>query len=318
MEVKETKKRNQNIDLLKSIACIGITNSHAPYTLGLLNIGGGHGNALFFVVSGYLLYRCSEPMGQWLVKRYRRLWQPAILVFAVVIFLCFKPETLWRLIDLYWFLFAISIYYPIYYLIMRYCNLRTGSLCLGIWLVIYAVLYFVFCDRNIFFVEPAGFAAFKVYFYFGIFLVGGLFGRYMEQRKDKKIHDIIVWGLLFLSLFAWCFEYANIKVWDRLVSWQGIIHISILTFAIVMLLLAIEILPKYIWMNRLMGNKWIGKLIQMISNATLEVYLVQITILFAIQQCHLTNNVIVFWSAAIVGGVLYSKVNNKLFERKKV
>ena len=183
MTSKKVKKR-EFIVYLKAIACFLITNSHCRdiYPWFFLAIGGGHGNAIFFAVSGFCLANIKDDFFTWIKKRIVRVIKP---LFFMIILSCFFIEGIDDItqmsflqivifyINKYWFVAAIILYYPMYYLIFYKNNLKTAS----IFYIFYTVLYFTiycFSDKSFFFVELEGFALFKVVFYFKVFMIGGL------------------------------------------------------------------------------------------------------------------------------------------------
>lgn len=81
--------KNNYLQLLKFFACILITNSHCMYprtmfSIGgassIFQIGGGWGNAIFFVVSGFLVAGKKDSIEIWMKKRYIRILPITVLM----------------------------------------------------------------------------------------------------------------------------------------------------------------------------------------------------------------------------------------------
>lgn len=212
MEVNKRQKE-QFVIYLKAIACILITNSHCSniYPISFLAVGGSFGNAIFFALSGYCLARIALPFGKWIKKRIVRLIPALILILLISANVIEKWEYLFSLpasqiihfyINKYWFVFAILLYYPIFYIIFH--SGEKAKRCLQIYIIGYVIYYLFFLNTNVFSVELEGFSPFKVYFYFGIFVLGGIL--YQDQEKVKqsmrKYQKILIF-LLFVATFMW-------------------------------------------------------------------------------------------------------------------
>lgn len=127
----ENKKYKDNrIVVLRFLACLLITNSHCGdlYPISLLAIGGGQGNVIFFVLSGYCLANINIGFREWIKKRANRIL-PATIIFLLlrIILIDGKSEfantdfsvLIKRYVDLYWFVFAILLYYVIFYFAIK-------------------------------------------------------------------------------------------------------------------------------------------------------------------------------------------------------
>ena len=82
----ENKKYKDNrIVVLRFLACLLITNSHCGdlYPISLLAIGGGQGNVIFFVLSGYCLANINIGFREWIKKRANRIL-PATIIFLLL------------------------------------------------------------------------------------------------------------------------------------------------------------------------------------------------------------------------------------------
>ena len=113
--------RYYNLDFLKVLAAIFITNSHfIPLYKDIspsLATFGVHGNALFFFVSGFVLMMGFEKKQDlfvnWYKKRIQRLW-PSVFLWSIIAAIIWKDPITWKnllIANNYWFLQCIAIYY---------------------------------------------------------------------------------------------------------------------------------------------------------------------------------------------------------------
>ena len=173
----ENKKYKDNrIVVLRFLACLLITNSHCGdlYPISLLAIGGGQGNVIFFVLSGYCLANINIGFREWIKKRANRIL-PATIIFLLlrIILIDGKSEfantdfsvLIKRYVDLYWFVFAILLYYVIFYFAIKGQSIKKyiGVLCA--YALIYIVSYVFGMDLSTFCVELEGFSLFNVLLY---------------------------------------------------------------------------------------------------------------------------------------------------------
>ena len=185
-------ERKNYVTYLKVIACILITNSHCReiYPSYFLAIGGGFGNSLFFILSGYCLANIKMPFIEWYKRRLKRLIIPT-LFFALLSILYIDGidsffeksvrDIILAYIDKYWFVVAILVYYIVFYYIFKKRDEKIVLNFLLIYLLFYAVWYCVHSNRKYFWIELEGFSLFKVYFYLGIMLVGGYLRLYGDR-----------------------------------------------------------------------------------------------------------------------------------------
>ena len=304
----KTTKTTAFITLLRALACLLIINSHCRdyYPIPFLAIGGGHGNAIFFILSGYCLAEIKLPFLQWYKKRLNRIIPITCIVLLLGIFID-GWSSLWgvsvwqivlRYINRYWFVWAIVLYYVLFYALFQKQNERTALTAFAIYIAGYVLLYLFALNRRVFSVELEGFSLFKVYFYFGVFLVGGIIRLSYGDFWMQKIKPPFLVFLLLLSLLVWCGEYALIMVWDTGLALQFLIHLSVISFAVSTLLIALRFSDKFI-----IPGGYVGKFITGLAGSTLEIYLVQVTIVPLIPDWTFPLNWILFVGISICGGI---------------
>lgn len=315
VEIFKRQDRFVWIDYLKMCAALLITNSHCQniYPLSYLSVGGTFGNALFFIISGYLLINIRTSFITWYYNRVKRLLPSTLLCLSVnVIFLLdddiqnftdLKKVVVYYL-DLYWFVWTILIYYMIYFPIIRQALIRKSvkpiTITLFVWIVGYIVLYSIYLHQNnkSFFVELSGFDFFKVYNYFGVFILGALF-----RTLQNKFHCKTCLALLICISGAciWAFEYGMIYFYNQYYSVQFIIHLGVLIFAFFAIVLFSQLKIRKV------------KIVSLIASSTLEIYLMQITFLALSLYFSFPVNWICHFSIAFIGGVLFHLALNKLY-----
>ena len=237
--------------IFKALACLLILNSHCRdiYPIMFLAVGGGHGNALFFALSGFCLVNIQQPFFQWYWKRIRRILPISLLIAAVGAVGAVSQKRiaatgygiLTYCLNQYWFVWAILIYYIVYYFIFRWDPRKYGVITLVAHVIGYVILYLVAVNRQIFSVELEGFSPFKVYFYFSVFICGGLLRVYSDQIRVHRSRSMLAALVAVggLSLVVWCTEYALIMIWNRSLALQCLIQISVVLFAAVAIMLGI-------------------------------------------------------------------------------
>lgn len=283
-------KKIATIDILRAIACLLITNSHCLglYPFAVLALGGGQGNTLFLIITGYLLAESVETsFVTWTVKRYLRILPISALVATAwsIVHLIESggeviPTGLIReLLDRYWFVWAVSLYYPAYYLLMR--GARGVQLCIRclVFILVYMLTYAALVNGRSFVAEEEGFGLLKVVNYFGVMLLGGVIRRSksyglrvasLDNRSARRM--LVAFGAIgLLGLTLWSYEYIQILLFNRGLGMQCLIHVGNALFGVACLSMALII-------ERILPDIHPPQWLRNIANSTLEIYLVQATI----------------------------------------
>lgn len=322
--MESSQKKESFIICLKALACLLITNSHCSkiYPISFLAVGGSFGNAIFFIVSGFCLAYIRIPFINWIKKRIMRLLPTVLLTISISILFIKKAEFIIATLPLeeivrfyinkYWFVFAIILYYPIFYFI--FFDRKSSKIkFLIIYFLGYAILYTFFLNIHIFSVELEGFAFFKIYFYFGIFILGGL----LNIKKDKIYallygNNIKMLAFMTLSIISWLFIYGNILVFKKFYEIQFLIHVSVFCFTSTLMLWTIINSDN---IDKLFNKNKICKcIINTLAESTLEIYLIQVTFVEYIEKFSFPINFILFLLCAFGGGIIYHYVISFLFD----
>lgn len=312
------------LDYLKFFACILITNSHCRefYPVSFLAIGGGFGNGLFFIISGYFLARIAKPFGEWYSTRVKRLLPVLLVMTCISECIKFLIEgvsgkslmgELVLIINQYWFVFAIIIFYILYYYIFKNYSRKRIAIVSLVYVMIYFIAYVVLMNKYTFFVELEGFSLFKVYFYFAIFVLGGIIRKEEDAimeflGKLKRANHLLIFVFL-VSSCLWVISYFITTVLQKLYSIQFLIHVSVFCWVAALFILCLKYKTEWKITNAKLEDSILA-----ISVCTLEIYIVQVTfakylpVVFPI-------GLLLFWSLAIGGGILYHYFVQKLDKR---
>lgn len=315
------EKKENFIILLKAIACLLITNSHCRgmYPVPFLAVGGSFGNAIFFLVSGYCLANIRAGFREWYQRRIRRIVPSLMLIILMDVFFVEGAETIARLslidicifyVNQYWFVFAILLWYIIFYLVYHKKSILWAKTALVIYIAAYAFIYVFFVDKTRFSVEPGGFAFFKAYFYLGIMLVGGLLKLdndcITEKVKNKKKILAVIMAAAFIF---WGGVWVCNNVMHVAYNLQFFVHVWVMCF-VVAFFLFIKESDVQRWSN--------AKVVRLISESVLEIYLVQVTfpkhVIFPkyVMIAGFPVNVMLFMILAFGGGILFCKLKDGL------
>lgn len=315
--------KDNRISVLRFLACLLIVNSHCGdlYPVSLLAVGGGQGNIIFFMISGYCLANIKTDFIQWIAKRYKKILPITVLTLLLRILFVdgFTNAAkmplhamLKKYIDLYWFVFVIMCYYIVFFFIFKNFSKPKIIIVTCLYVMAYILSYFVFLDISRFSVEPEGFAPFKVLFYFGPFVCGGIIRLYRDAYPEKDEASEVKKLFLFAAggvagLLIWAVEYMNILVYGKGYRFQFLIHLGIFMFGTCLLLFTLTLKEKYFCLN-----SKAGRAIELIGDSTLAIYLVQVSFKPILSGISFPFNAVLFWVISICGGCLYNFIYQKL------
>lgn len=315
--------KDNRISFLRFVACLLIVNSHCGdlYPISLLAIGGGQGNVIFFIISGYCLANIETNFIRWIAKRYKKILPITLFTLLLRILLVDGVTnvlkmpldmTIKKYIDLYWFVFAIMIYYIVFFLFFSKKSKLKIITIIILYIVSYFLIYFIFLDIDKFSIELEGFSPFKVLFYFGPFVSGGIIRLCYDKIFDKNKtlfspkRFFLVTGII-IGLLIWAMEYVNILIYGKYYHLQFLIHLGIFIFGISLLLFVLDF--NY---NTFYISKKLGYYIELIGNSTLAIYLIQVSFKPFFLNMDFPTNAILFWIISICGGCLYNFMFQKL------
>ena len=188
---------------LKAIAIILITNSHFkpiyPSFFSQFAFGGAMGCAIFFFCSGFTMASIdTSSFLKYIIKRLMRIIPP-VWIFSI----CIINSTDWKdyiLIDSYWFLQAIIVFYILFYFTIKY--LKTVIIYIALFMLVPLLLMYNHTPHNTWIIDYAAHPYHITWFYyFSIMLVGAYC-----RIKEKNIITNRKYAIYFLFSF--------IIIWD--------------------------------------------------------------------------------------------------------
>lgn len=302
-----------------------IINSHMYdyYPIPYVGTGGALGNSIFFFFSAYGIYlsqqKSRKPFSEWFKGRISRIY-PSIWI--VLIFLKmpimlilgnFNADYIITFIGQFfnpphWFLRLLLVYYLLSFFLLK-AEQKNKLFCMfGVLGILYFALYFSWLDLSKWTVEDQ---PFKLIHYFMIFL----FGIYVAI-KNKSItytgsHNYTV----LLLLVALVYGHKFLMTKGLYPEFQFIQQAAM--YPILYYLLKISRSPFV--SVRLMQSKMISSVVEFISNHSLELYIVQETIVHQVLKLNfpfplnmITFIVLTFIISAIVNkisGIIRDKIN---------
>ena len=206
--------RYYNLDFLKVLAAIFITNSHfIPLYKDIspsLATFGVHGNALFFFVSGFVLMMGFEKKKDlfvnWYKKRIQRLW-PSVFLWSIIAAIIWKDPITWKnllIANNYWFLQCIAIYYILFYIFgdLNISIMGGGKICVQKILFMFSIaaslLYFYFMPK-----ATGSIFHTNLHFvcHFSIMIMGGMTYLYKDKIKIKSLWKDCLWAIFWFVLY---------------------------------------------------------------------------------------------------------------------
>lgn len=265
------------INLLRAFAVILITHAHTEGVWPIdIHGGGALGNALFFVISGFLLHVNGESrFPKWYGKKFARLYIPLVLVHICLLFI--HPERVASILDWvgvghYWFVPAIALIYIFMYGFLKYAGRRNywGGVLAAI--TVYALLYTYFYSTSDSF-DVDGHFMLRT----SLGLIEMLAGAGLRMYYDKLPR--IKYPLA--KAFAACMIYGVSIVGAKLsvglfYRGQFLQHLGAILFAVYLFVWGAANEEK---IRKFMSGTKTGRLAQGISALSLEIYLVQLPLL---------------------------------------
>ena len=253
------------IDILKFIAVFLVMNSHMEMCypkFQFMATGGGIGDALFFVASGFTLFLGRDMrFDQWYKRRINRIY-PSILAAAIVAYVVWHFEE--NIGDIligkrYWFIGCIMVYYLFLYPIKKIKKEKIVNLLFVGWLALMVAVFFLIWRGEAMLYSKG---LYRCLIFFLFMLQGAIMGRHSDAFTCKWWHL----PLLLVSAGVW---FALVHYWTG----TGLIIVSIIpllcfTSSMYCLCNAKVFTKAY---NTHIG----GIIIYVVSQLCLEVYLIQ-------------------------------------------
>ena len=294
--------RYYNLDFLKVLAAIFITNSHfIPLYKDIspsLATFGVHGNALFFFVSGFVLMMGFEKKQDlfvnWYKKRIQRLW-PSVFLWSIIAAIIWKDPITWKILLIannYWFLQCIAIYYILFYIFgnLNISIMGGGKICVQKILFMFSIaaslLYFHFMPK-----ATGSIFHTNLHFvcHFSIMIMGGMTYLYKDKIKTKSLWKDCLWAIFWFVLY-FIILYVGKGKQDYKYYFQivGLLPLHLFIFYAYKT-------ASYHWCTTLFQSSRWKRILTTIASLTLEIYIVQFHIITdKFNRLFPLNTVIVF------------------------
>ncbi|MBQ9664478.1 MAG: acyltransferase family protein [Oscillospiraceae bacterium] len=317
------KKRTISLDILKLFTILLIINSHSdvlyPSKIQFLASGGGIGNELFFLISGYLFSAKVDIPGD-LRKRFARLYLPTyIMIIITWIFGKLELDSVSRIIGTFiwptkfWFVGAIFLYSFFLYALIKHGIRKTKRFVLfGITVLIVDLLLYILLipDKSVWIVEDVyfGFVPYRsIYSIFAFVL-----GYYLKMNKErlvgkiKESHTVVIAVVLFLGFYGFKFLLN-----------KNIIPMSMQIFShplTIISALFIFLAFAQLDLNSFLEGKKVEHWINILAGLSLESYLVQFLIIGGIAYLNILfpMNFIICILAVLIAAWILHWVSGKL------
>lgn len=297
------------ITLLKFFAAFLITWSHLdkcfPADQAVLATGGTLGNGLFFFISGFGLFLSTRNLKSfsWFQVKISKLLLPTfVFVLAKTIFNGYfdlKVE-----FNHTWFVWAILAFYVAYHPILIFFKEHIFKIILITYPVMFIIYAVILLNRQDYFVDIANYY-FKCTYYFQIFLFGGWVASKNATMKYNFKKDLL---LFFVFYGAFNVLKFYIKGHPSLYALQILSPLCIMP--------AIYYLFKVFdtgIASKIIHNKLLSPVVFVISGLTLEIYLVQFSIITKDFNSWYPWNIPLLLAAVLLSGYLL-KIGTGLFK----
>lgn len=294
--------RYYNLDFLKVLAAIFITNSHfIPLYKDIspsLATFGVHGNALFFFVSGFVLMMGFEKKKDlfvnWYKKRIQRLW-PSVFLWSIIAAIIWEDPITWKnllIANNYWFLQCIAIYYILFYIFgdLNISIMGGGKICVQKILFMFSIaaslLYFYFMPK-----ATGSIFHTNLHFvcHFSIMIMGGMTYLYKDKIKIKSLWKDCLWAIFwFVLYFIILYVGKGKQDYKYYVQIVGLLPLHLFIFYAYKT-------ASYHWCTTLFQSSRWKRILTTIASLTLEIYIVQFHIITdKFNRLFPLNTVIVF------------------------
>lgn len=305
------------ITFLRALAACFITNAHYTgiYPTDLIANGGLIGDVLFFAVSGYCLYNVKYDLSArgfagWYGKRIWRVYPPVLIMTALFMVLgayelsVDKGIVWWYIYPTYYhFVASIIILYIPFFFIMKIPALRDRiPFLMGIIGVAWLAVYWLVYDRTYYHIDTVREPMIRF-----LFMESMLLGAWFRQN-DKKLRNKYKAAYPVAAIIAFGIYFASKILFSKrsgLAPLQFLNQIAIFVLLYFMFRTFCGLDEKLEKMPR-----WIKKIVEFLSEMTLEIYVVQYVIIAVIRDLGLffPLNWVVLTASILLAAFILHKV----------
>jgi peptidoglycan/LPS O-acetylase OafA/YrhL len=310
------KERNISIDIIKCIAAILITNSSFEilYPISSFATGGTMGNSLFFFASGFTLF--LKPLGrfdQFYKKRINRIY-PTVFAWALLSTIFFANTKNIVEIILYgggWFISCIMILYIFLYIVNKTMSERL--VLSGIISLILVIVWFSLIEKHTDSSFYGDNSYFRWSFYFLFMLLGAILGVYQKKITHHFTKNLIA-IILFILIFYVMLIYSRLNIIPKQIE-------IISLFPLLGMTLYFYKLGSTKIMRNIYNHKIFGTAIKIIGGLTLEIYLVQSSLLTDKMNDFFPLNLFVMFIIIVIAAYILrcaSKLFSQIFKEQEL
>lgn len=273
--------------VLRVLAACLITNSHYTgiYPSDIIANGGLLGDILFFAVSGYCLFNVKKSFPIWYGKRLLRVYPPVLIITIIYFifgFYSFKQYNLgWWFIypTNYHFVSSILLLYIPFYFVGRFDVFRKRiPLLMIIVALAYLLVYICVYDKTYYHIDDV--REWMVRFLFFESMLLGAYFRYNQKNYHNKYH----WWLPVVTIVFFALYFTSKMFVSR--------YVALSRFQIINQFIIFALLFFLFWLFASLDEKMermpktIKKILTILSEITLEIYVVQSVIIDIIRPYH--------------------------------
>lgn len=288
------KKYFYFITLLRAFAAIIITNAHYTgiYPTDLIANGGLLGDVIFFSVSGFCLANPKMPFGKWYAKRLWRIY--AVVWVATLAYVLLGAWEVNNAVDAvkwfihptkYHFIASITLLYIPLYFVAKHINLNRRHymwLALGLFAV-QLVLYFTIYDTTYYHIDKVR-EPFIEFLFFQTMLLGLFYRQECTSGALSKNRsggcNKLLWALLLVLIVAYFASKMLFVKKASLSEFQIINQIVLFVTLFVLFSCTYTLEPKL----HSISNTKIWKVVEFLSDHTLEIYCVQYVLIDIVRE----------------------------------
>jgi hypothetical protein len=265
---------------MRFLGALLITNSHLDgyYPISALATGGAIGNALFFFASGYCLTNINKPFFKWYVNRLLRIFPGVYIMSIILIALNVNfSHSLIQVLQIFiwptyfWFVGAITLFYILYYLIVKYLKVSSWIQIEWVLAAVYLIIYFTFLDLSTWVIEGGGESFVEIHFKYIYYFMIMLCGAYIKKKPMVLSRGAFRFLIGAVSSIIMLYVHKELmNVYPSLLYTQGLNQLFVFSFVVCF---AIWIENSKSICDRIQNR--FGDVISRISMISLEIYLVQ-------------------------------------------
>lgn len=278
------------------------------------------GNALFFIVSGYTWAKIDEATNflGWYKRKIERIWIPTIFTNIIYVFLLMNPKRydLYQLFRVFiypnksWFCGAVLLYAIGYFVVVRKKNLNSLRVAAIMLSLFYMVGYLFFLDKSEYNLEGLVTGGICRFAHYAICMLAGYAIKIYNKdfKNERRKHFVTLGVIIFVC------AYAGKYVMEKSLT---LLHFQVI-IQFMNLLVAVLIFSGLIYKEKngeyIIGMKSFRKIVQIISQYSWELYLVQTLILPICSNYRFPYNLILALFLIVICAYILKAICEKFYK----